>query len=170
MKPFRKQNPLIRLWLIIGIVAGFATTLFFAVSYVKNIMLCDMSCSVQNNVAITIVLTSLIGVFVGSLTYYFIAEKYEKKITRIHNDSTATLKFLDTDTRQLLKAIIEKKGKTTQAALVQTTRFTRVKISRILNILEQKEIIRKEKNGMTNNIIIEKDIKKIFLPEEENHN
>ncbi|MFP4118777.1 MAG: MarR family transcriptional regulator [Candidatus Woesearchaeota archaeon] len=168
MKHFRKQNPLIRLWLIIGIVAGFSTVLFFSISHIKNVVLCDATCAVQNDVAIAVVLAALMGVFVGSLTYYFIAEKYEKKIDRIHHDSTAALKFLDPESRAVLNTLIQQDGEISQSGLVTETGFSRVKVSRLLNSLEQKGIVAKRKSGMTNRIVLSEDMRKIFLPDNEN--
>ena len=162
----KQRNSLVKLWLIIGIVAGFSTIIFFAISYIKDVILCDVSCSVQNDVAIALVLLSLMGVFVGSFTYYFIAERYEKKIDKIHSQSNAALRFLDTDDKKIVNSIIKSNGHITQSKLVSITGLSRVKISRHLLSLEQKNIILRKKEGMTNTISLTDDIKKIFLPED----
>ncbi|MBT3464839.1 hypothetical protein HOD20_09070 [archaeon] len=158
-----EKNKFISLWLIIGIVVGFLAILFFSLLYLNNNVLCSLDCRSRNEILIVIVLLSLVGMFVGSLTYYFISEKYEKKITKIHKNLIDTLQFLDLDQRTIFKKIISNKGIVTQSKLVLMTKWSRVKISRILKILESKKIIEKSKKGLTNNIKLNDNLKKLFL-------
>jgi len=157
------KNKFIQLWFIIGIITGFAAVIFFISTYLSNKVLCDVSCRVRNEVLISLILSSLFGVFIGSLTYYFISEKYEKKIIRIHKDISATYKFLGEDQRLVLKSIVGDKGKISQTKLVKDTNLSRVRVSRCLKQLEEKEIIEKSKIGMTNKIMLSKDLQDLFL-------
>ena len=159
---FRK-NKFFQLWLIVGIVAGSAAVLFFSITYLNQKVLCDVNCRIQNEVSIVLVLLSLFGMFIGSLTYYFISEKYEKKITKIHKDANLTLRFLEGEEKCIVKAIIERKGKTTQAEIFKDTGLSRVKITRYLRKLEDRKIIVKSPNGMTNTIELEEELKSTLV-------
>jgi GTP-sensing pleiotropic transcriptional regulator CodY len=158
-----KKNKLIQLWFIIGIIAGFSATIFFTVTYLNEKLLCDASCRVQNEISLILVLLSLFGMFIGSLTYYFISEKYERKITKIHKDINLTLKFLDNYEKTIIKFILENKGETTQSKIVKNTGFSRVRIFRVLKKLEDKGIIIKEPYGMSNIIKLDKDLKEVLI-------
>ncbi len=151
------------MWLIIGIIAGFAAVIFFSITYLNERILCDMDCRAKNEVSLILVLLSLFGMFIGSLTYYFISEKYQKKIDRIHKDVNLTLRFLEGEERAIVNSIIDRKGKINQSDLVKDTGLSRVKISRSLMRLEQKDIIKKSKNGMTNIVEMNKNLKRIFF-------
>jgi uncharacterized membrane protein len=106
---------------------------------------------------------SLFGMFIGSLTYYFISEKYEKKIIKIHRDASQTLKFLEGEEKDIISALIKNKGEITQSDIVKHTGLSRVKVSRGLKKLEQKKIISKIPNGMTNKVELKEDFKKFFV-------
>ena len=159
----RIKNKFFQLWLITGIIAGFAAVLFFSITYLNNKVLCDLNCRIQNEVTIIAILLSLFGMFVGSLTYYFISEKYERRITKIHKDVNFTLRFFDGEEKCIIKSIIDHKGKMTQSQLAKDTGLSRVKISRSLKKLEEKQIIVKNPNGMTNNIEIEEKLKSLLI-------
>lgn len=158
-----QKNKFIQLWLIIGIIAGFASILFFSITYLNEKLLCDLSCRNRNEVVLISILLSLFGMFIGSLTYYFISEKYEKKITKIHKDVNLTLRFFDGEEKSVMKAIIDRDGRITQSILAKDTGLSRVVVSRCLKKLEEKLIIKKIPSGMTNIIEIESEFKKLLL-------
>lgn len=158
-----RKNKFLQLWLIIGIIAGFASILFFSITYLNEKLLCDLSCRSRNEVTIILILLSLFGMFIGSFTYYFMSEKYEKKIIKIHKDVSKTLNFLDEDAKLVLKILIYNKGELTQAKLVSITSFSRVKLSRLITFLENKGIIKKTTQGYTNQIVLEKEYKDLFF-------
>ncbi len=157
------KNKFIQLWLIISIITGFAVILFFSITYLNDSILCDVDCRIKNEVSLSLVLLSLFGMFIGSLTYYFISEKYEKRITKIKKDASATYKFLDADQKKILKNLVELKGKSTQSELVKSTGYSRVKVSRCLKQMEMRKIIEKTKNGMTNEVRLSPDLDDLFL-------
>ena len=158
-----RDNKFLQLWLILGIVAGFGAVLFFAVTYLNSNVICDLDCKLKHEVNLVLVLLSLFGLFIGSLTYYFISEKNEKKITKIHKDVNLTLRFFDGEDKCIIKSIVDCKGKITQSKLAKDTGLSRVKISRSLKRLERKQIITKSPNGMTNTIEIETKLKDLLI-------
>jgi uncharacterized membrane protein len=163
VEPLIRKNKFIQLWLIIGIIAGFAAVLFFSITYLNQKVLCNIDCKIQNQVSIALILLSLFGMFIGSLTYYFISEKYEKKITKMQKDASLTLKFLEREEKAIMTSILNHKGKTTQSEIARDTGLSRVKIFRSLKKLEEKDIIRKKPHGMTNSIELEEELRKVLV-------
>jgi predicted transcriptional regulator len=159
----RIKNKFLQLWLIIGIIAGFVTIIFFVITYLNEKILCNLECREKNEVLLVLILLSLFGLFIGSLSYYFISEKYLTKIVKINKDSKIILDFLEPDMKKILNSIIEKNGITSQSEIVKDTNMPRVKISRILSKLEQKDLITKKQKGMTNEILLKKELQDVFL-------
>ena len=153
----------ISLWLIIGIVMGFLAILFFSLIYLNNNVLCDLDCRGRNEVVLALILLSLVGMFVGSLTYYFISGKYEQKIGKMHKNMKVLYRLFDPDQKLIFQNILDNNGQITQSKLVKETKLSRVKISRSLKKLGEKGIIEKQKSGMTNKIKLTTEISKLFF-------
>lgn len=66
---------------------------------------------------------------------------------------------LDFEERRVVTKIMESKGKIYQSILVKNSGYSKVKVSRIIKELEKKEIVKKEKFGMTNIITLIKKIR-----------
>ncbi|MFP4423984.1 MAG: helix-turn-helix transcriptional regulator [Candidatus Woesearchaeota archaeon] len=159
------KNHLLKLWLIIGIISGFAAIVFFILTYLNEEVLCNLDCREKNEVQLILILLSLFGLFVGSMLYYFISERYRREIRRINKDVNASLAFLEPDMRRIVESIIMRAGAATQADITKDTQLSRVKISRAISKLEQKGIVEKSQNGMTNIISLRKDLKELFVSE-----
>lgn len=157
------KNNYLRFWLIVACIAGFTSALFFSLIYLNQQVLCDLQCRMRNEVVLVIVTLSLFGLFIGSLTYYLISERCEEKLKEIHKDNRLMLSLLEPDERKIIEALIDNEGKSSQSDIVKKTGISRVKVSRILKKLEQKGIIKKNQNGMTNTVELEKEIKELFL-------
>lgn len=157
------KNNYLRFWLIVACIAGFTAILFFSLIYLNQQVLCDLQCRMRNEVTLVIVTLSLFGLFVGSLTYYLITERCEEKLKEIQRDNRIMLSLLEPDERKIIETIIDNEGKSSQSDIVKKTGISRVKVSRILKKLEQKGIIKKSQNGMTNIVELEKEIKELFL-------
>jgi uncharacterized membrane protein len=61
---------------------------------------------------------------------------------------------LDDDEKKVFSIINENNGSVFQSELVKKTSYTKVKISRILDRLEQKGLIERKRRGMTNLVVI----------------
>ncbi len=160
------QNKFIRLWLIIGIIAGFAGVVFFVINYLQKKVLCNMTCNHSQAVVVSLILIALFGLFVGSLTYYFMSEREEKALTdvhtKIHKNAVSTLKFLGTEERVIMKLIIKHEGSVLQSKLSKEAGLSRVAISRNISSLEKKGILLKKQSGMTNTLSLNKDLQELF--------
>jgi uncharacterized membrane protein len=73
--------------------------------------------------------------------------------------STNKLSFLSEEEKTLLKILINNKPEMLQSDLVVKSNLTKYKVTRILNKLEQMELVRREKFGITNivQLLIEVD-------------
>ena len=157
-----KKN-LLTTWLVVAVISGFAAIIFFAITYLNNSAFCSMNCRLKNEVTLVLILLSIFGVFIGSLAFYLISGKYEKKIKTMNKDIKATFKFLEPEERIILKELIRNKGVSTQSSIAKNTTLNRVQVYRTLRSLENKGIIKKEDSGRTNKIILDKELKEIFL-------
>jgi uncharacterized membrane protein len=161
-----KSSRFFRLWLIIGIVAGFAGVVFFIITYLQKKILCEMSCTHSQAIVVSLILVALFGLFIGSLTYYFMSEKKEKEIIKVHKEvhkgAIITLNFLDTEEKKIMKAIIDRQGSILQSELVKKTDLTRVSISRNISSLVRKGVILKKASGMTNEIKLNNDLIELY--------
>jgi hypothetical protein len=75
-----------------------------------------------------------------------------KKITKENYEKI--LGTLEHDERVILEQIIASNGSVFQSQLVEETKFTKVKITRILDRLEGKGVIERKRRGMTNIVLL----------------
>lgn len=61
---------------------------------------------------------------------------------------------LDKDEKVLMKLVEEEKGAIFQSSLVEKSGFSKVKVSRILDRLEGRQLIERKRRGMTNVVIL----------------
>lgn len=62
------------------------------------------------------------------------------------------VRLLDGDERRLLRVIVEAKGDILQRDLVRVTRFSDAKVSRLLDRLQERGLVVRERHGMTNRV------------------
>jgi len=98
-----------------------------------------------------------IGLFIGTLIYYLLSPKFDKKKI----DKNSLLNFLEGDERKVMELLIEKK-EITQAEIVRKTNLSKVKVFRILKRFENRGLIEKSSIGKTNMIILSESINKLL--------
>lgn len=77
-----------------------------------------------------------------------------------HTDASPTgrelhefvLRLLDGDERRLMRVILESRGDVLQRDLVAATAFSDAKVSRLLDRLEERGLVVRERQGMTNRV------------------
>jgi uncharacterized membrane protein len=74
-------------------------------------------------------------------------------------DVCFALRLLDGDKRKVFSEIVEAKGEILQSDLPRVTGFSRAKITRILDYLELKRLVIRKSYGMTNKVIINRDMR-----------
>lgn len=62
------------------------------------------------------------------------------------------VRLLDGDERRMMREIVEAKGSILQRDLVRVTGFSDAKVSRLLDRLEQRGLVVRERHGMTNRV------------------
>ena len=100
---------------------------------------------------------SSLGLFIGTLVYYFLRPVVEKKIKL---EEIIPL-FLDKG-ESMIVDILLKEGKITQASLLRRTGLSKVRVFRIVERLRKKGVVIKRPYGKTNVIEFSPEIKKII--------
>lgn len=102
-------------------------------------------------------------VFVIAIGFYLIFFTKEKKhiettlVTKpTKEDYREKMTDLDEDERHILEKVIDSNGAAFQSALVDEEKFTKVKVTRILDKLEGRGLIERKRRGMTNIVILKK--------------
>ena len=90
---------------------------------------------------------SFIALFLFGLYMLFDKEKGEKKKIEIPKD-------LDDEEKKIISILNSKEGSAYQSDLIKETDFSKVKITRILDKLEQRKLIDRKRRGMTNIVIL----------------
>jgi uncharacterized membrane protein len=104
----------------------------------------------------------LIGIIVGIAVYYIMSDKIQEKNKTLYKNTDIILKLLSKAQRKIISKLLDNNGKIRQYELVNLSEFNKVKIHRILRQLEDENIIKKEKIGKVNNIILDKEIYNIL--------
>lgn len=81
-----------------------------------------------------------------------------KSVESLNLNEKFALRLLDGDKRKVFSEIVEAGGEITQSELPIRTGFSKSKITRILDYLDEKGLIIRKSYGMTNKIIIKRDM------------
>lgn len=147
--------------LIFGIISFFIFAVSFAVFYTTENFSAACGCSLPPWVMIVSI--SSLGLFVGLITYYILSVHFMKEKKGIEKNVLKVLDLLEEEERQVIKHLIGNRGETTQSRMSKSLGFDKVKNSRIISKLEDKRIIKKEKQGMTNKLILSEELKDLFV-------
>lgn len=77
--------------------------------------------------------------------------------TRGIDDTALVLRLLEGDERRMFLAIRDAGGEALQKDLIENTKMSNAKVTRVLDKLEERGLIVKERHGMTNKVRIEID-------------
>jgi DNA-binding MarR family transcriptional regulator len=83
-----------------------------------------------------------------------------EKIGILELDVKFALRLLDGDKRKVFGEVVEAGGEILQSELPIRTGFSKAKITRILDYLERKGLIIRKSHGMTNKVIINRNMRK----------
>ena len=134
----------------------------FSSLYVSDAIKNNNACGCVIPIPFMILILSSLGIFVGSLLYYFIASKYSKEKKSMDKNAESTLNFLNSDERAVVKLLISNKSGLKQSEFEKLTGLHKVKIHRILQKLKSKDIIEKTNFGKTNKIRLNEKLIKLF--------
>ncbi|MFA5745424.1 MAG: hypothetical protein WCX82_02135 [archaeon] len=110
-------------------------------------------------------LAAFIGLLFGMIVFWAMSEKVNKTEKHLINNTELVLKMLPSTHRKLIQTLLENRGSVRQYELIQLTKLNKLKVHRILRDLEDDDIIKKEKIGKVNNIILNKEIYEILKEE-----
>lgn len=104
----------------------------------------------SNSISWVILVLFGIGFLIGGLGIYFmnLSGAVSSKFKEINLDE------LDEEEKKVYSAIVEKEGSIYQSDLIKATKFSKVKVSRILDRMELKKILERKRRGMTNIVIL----------------
>lgn len=92
----------------------------------------------------------IVALIVG---FWFFFKRFKKNIKFV-------LPVLKSDEKTIMELIIRDKGKTNQKLLVRESNFSKARVSKILKSLQERGIVRLEREGRGNNIYLVKDFSK----------
>ena len=151
-------------WLIIGIAIVIGIITFIFNSGLKDIVsqTCThgSSCSMYSTISIQTYFSLAVALLILIIGLFLIFSKEEKEIVfkRIKENKIQKKKIdytkLDKEERTIIKILEEASGSIFQSDLVDKSGFSKVKISRILDRLEGKQLIERKRRGMTNFVIL----------------
>ena len=107
--------------------------------------------NVSLGIMIFVILTGLYLIFFGDKEKV----KHRVEFRKISKDEYGDiLKKLEDDEKQVFEKIIEENGTIFQSKIVEKTELGKVKVTRILDRLENKGLIERKRRGMTNIVVI----------------
>jgi len=152
---------------IIALIIGFITWSFNkALTNIVNTscshgVTCPMwgDIKFQTNVSLGLMIFILIIgiylIFFGQERVEIIRKIREKvKVSEKRKDYSKITKTLDSEEKKLINILLESQGAIFQSELVEKSGFDKVKVSRILDRLEGKQLIERKRRGMTNIVIL----------------
>jgi uncharacterized membrane protein len=122
---------------------------------------CPMYGTIHTQTYIAIALIAII-VIIG-LVLLFSKEEKQIVVKKIKEksldgqkmkDKEQNLKLLDTEEKKVYQSLIDNNGTIFQSELVEKSGFDKVKITRILDRLEGKQLIQRMRRGMTNVVLL----------------
>jgi uncharacterized membrane protein len=123
---------------------------------------CPMYGTIKTQTYISIALIAIIVVI--GIVLIFSKEEKQIVVKRIKEkseineqklkDKENNLKLLDTDEKKIYQSIIDAQGTIFQSDVVDKTGFDKVKVTRILDRLEGRQLIERRRRGMTNVVLL----------------
>ncbi len=147
-------------FIILGIVILIGFIIFSFNRALKQIvgMSCvhGATCPMWSSISFQTNMSLIILGFVVVIALYFIFFGKEKEILVQSNDINhkKVLKALNKDEKFIFNKVREADGNILQADLVKSTGYSKVKITRILDSLEGKNLIERRRRGMTNVVLL----------------
>ena len=158
IKPKEGIDPLV---LVLVLFTFFAFVVSFTAFYTKENF--DSPCGCNLPIWVIIVAISSFGVFIGSLLYYILNKNILREKKNTKKSIYKLLDFLDNGEKAVIKVLIDNSGEAYQSKISKDAGIDKVKTSRIVKQLVNKGFIRSEKNGMTNLIILDEELKDLFV-------
>jgi len=150
------------LLIVIMIVAGFVLIVSLASLYTQRVVSCGEAQTCTIPLPFLIPIMASVSLLVGSLIGYLMIGRLYRKDESFQKCSGFVEKLFNKEEYEILK-LVEKNNEISQAKIVQTTGFPRLRVFRAIKKLKEKGIIQKEeKDGKLRVIRINDDLKGLF--------
>ena len=153
-----REEKLRPILLALGVIVGFILLVVLTLTYIAQEYSPLYECGCAYTLPVIIVLLSCAGIVVGVVTYYILAGKHSREKKKIKRNMKSAYNLIEEDERKILESLVEAKGRLSQSELDKKTGMDRVKVFRLIRKMEGKGILRKEKNGKSNIIILDRGI------------
>ncbi len=150
-------------WLIIGIAVVMAIVVWIFNSALNNIVgltcthgpECSMYDTIKTQTGLSLAIT---GVIVTIGLFIMFSKPKEKIVIRKVKEKKKTLNLdgLDKDEKEVVKLIQEESGAIFQRTLMEKLEIGKVKMTRLLDKLEAKQIVERKRRGMNNIVVLKK--------------
>lgn len=155
MQPTIKNKQIGIIILLISIVLAFLLVSYNTQFQIYHQQTCPVIqsgevCPFKNNLPQPIVAGILIDAVLFLLGTYLILVDTSKKPHKLK----ISLKNLDEDETKIYKLLVDSDGSVFQGDLIKKTGFSKVKVSRIIDRLEVKDIVIRRRRGMSNIVVI----------------
>ncbi len=152
-------------YLIIGISVLIAYIIYSFNDAMKELVSTSCShgtsCPMWGTITLQTNISLVLMLFVGLIGLYFVFFSKEDKIREhikpkkiIKEDYKEVMKELNDDEKLLFDKILDAEGTIFQSDLVDKSKLTKVKVTRMLDRLEGKGLIERKRRGMTNIVIL----------------
>lgn len=103
-------------------------------------------------------LLGFIIVLAGTLAWYFTGAKMARTETTLKRNTRKILDFLSEEERAAINHLMQTGGSCPQYELAHLPDTNKVKMHRILTKIEEKGIIKRERHGKTNMVVLDKEL------------
>ncbi len=100
-----------------------------------------------------------VGLFIGTLVYYLF---HDSGGTMERQDTSPLLRLLEPSESVIVKTLATSGGSLYQSALRKETGLQKVKLSRLLDRMEGRGIIKKEQRGKSNMLTLSSELMELF--------
>jgi uncharacterized membrane protein len=98
----------------------------------------------------------------GTLAWYYTGAKMERQETTLKKNTRIILNFLSDEEQAAIKHLLQKGGSCPQYDLAHLPGTNKVKMHRILTKIEQKGIIRRERQGKVNQVVLDRELYEVL--------
>ena len=152
-------------WLIVGIAIVMVIVVLIFNSALKNIVgetcthgpTCSMYDTIKTQTWISLAIVAII-LIIGFVIMFskpkerLVIKKIKEKVQVKHKP--VDYSKLDREEKPLIKLLEESQGTMFQSDLVEKSGFGKVKVSRVLDRLEGKQLIERKRRGLTNIVVL----------------
>ena len=109
------------------------------------------------------ILLGVVGILVGASVFYLMSERVEQKGSEAKAVAELLLRFLGSDEKQAVKALLLGNGKILQAEMARLPNMTRLKAHRLATKLEQRGVIDVQRAGKLKVIHLKEELRAPLL-------